>query len=136
MRRRTIVVMSVVILATIAGAIALARRSASESRPTDASLLRNLGDEYDNGGLFQFFWNTRGKNNDLTLMALERLNDRRYADVFRKAVAEFNAEWSQMAAAWGSFDKTMDVATYSAAVAQSAIPALDREWAALPPISP
>ena len=126
--------MLVAIAAATVGTVAA--MSARDRKPSDAALLRTLAVEYDNGGLFQFFWNTRGESNEATLAALKRRGDGPHAEVFRKAVAAFDAELQAFQSSWQSSDNLLDGAVYSAAVERSSIPSLDRDWAALPPLAP
>ena len=135
--RRKAMLFVVFLVAIVAATVAtVATRSNRDPKPDDAALLRNLAVEYDDGGLFQFFWNTRGKDNEATLAALKRRGDSRHAELFRTAVAAFDAELPTFQSSWQSFDSKHDVAVYSATVAHSSIPSLDREWAALPPLAP
>jgi hypothetical protein len=127
---------AILILFLVAAAGVVVGTSAHrQSKPSDAALIETLGYEYDNGGLFQFFWNTRGADNDDTLAALERGGDKPHAEVFRRAVAAFEAERPSLESAWQSFDDGNDLELYASAAAQSAISALDDEWGTLPSLT-
>ena len=122
------------LLASVAAFAAVAGIGLAISQPSnrDVSRLETLQYEYDNGGLFQFFWNSRGEHNAATLAALKRSGHDRHAELFKRAILAFEAEKSMLQVEWKTFDDTHDVSVYSVAVARSAIAALDAEWATLP----
>lgn len=134
MSRRSInSLLASVVAFTAAAAIGLAIHNPSNR---DGGRLETFQYEYDNGGLFQFFWNTRGNDNAATLAALQRTGHDRHAELFERAILAYEAEKSILQGAWTTFDDTRDVSVYSLAVERSAIPALDAEWATLPSLTP
>ena len=124
--------MLVAFLATLTALTAI-RTAFHRSTNSDAALIETLQYEYDNGGLFQFFWNTRGEENENTLAALQRAGFGRHADLFGRVVAEFDAERETLAAAWKN---PFDMDAYSSAAQRSAITACDIEWGKLPRLVP
>lgn len=125
---------SILLLASIGAVAAVLTAGLALHRSTnrDRELLARLQLEYDNGGLFQYFWNTRGEDNAATLAALQRTGHDRHAAVFAEAIQVFEAERSMLESVWSE----LDVSAYSEAVERSAIPTLDAQWGALPPLVP
>jgi len=109
------------------GSLVLVRRPASVS-----DVLRKLDFEYQNGGLFQFFWNTRGRQNAVTLEALRRAGLPDHARLFAQAVQIFEGEKPWLEHDWRAFDASPDVRIYAAARARSGFASLDAAWQALP----
>ena len=105
----------------------------ASAQPGEDELLDNLDYQYSNGGLFQYFWNTRGEHASETLGALQARGLTDHARVFAEAIALFEKERSDFEAEWRLFDRhRWDSTRYGAASDKSAIPALDDAWAALP----
>ena len=129
---------TVTLLASVAALAAAVAIGLAIHHPSnrDGARLETLQYEYYDGGLFQFFWNTRGKDNAATLAALQRTGHDRHAELFERAILAYEAEKSVLQGAWTTFDDTRDVSVYSVAVERSTIPALDEEWATLPSLIP
>ena len=120
-------------LAVAAALAVLAVGSLVLRRPArDSDLLGKLDLEYQNGGLFQFFWNTRGRQNAVTLEALTRAGLPEHARLFEQAVQIFEAEKRRLEDDWKAFDASRDPGIYAAAKARSRIASLDAARQALP----
>ena len=131
MRRRGIVL--VVFIATFTAITAIGL-TIHRSNKSDGVLIGTLEYEYDNGGLFQFFWNSRGKDNEATLTALQHAGFGRHADLFRRVVAVFESERATLEAAWNN--RADIINAYTSAEQRSAIPGFDIEWGKLPRLVP
>ena len=133
MRSRKVAGAAVGVLLVVALSVPVLK--AARDRPSNEDLVRLLDDEFQNGGLYQYFWNTRGKYNKATLTALKGEGLTEHAQVFSEAVARFDEELPAFEAQWRSRGSQDQLAqAYSQAVNASAIPALDQPWLDLGPL--
>jgi hypothetical protein len=107
----------------------------ASATPSDDELLDKLDSQWQNGGMLQYFWNTRGEHASETLAALQLRGCTDHARVFAEAIARFEKERPGLEAEWRLFDRPpWDANRYGVVEQRSAISALDDGWAALPPL--
>ena len=122
------------VVAALATAAALVAWGLTSHRSSDDDLIANLDLEVPNGGLYQYFWNTRGKDRVDTLEALRAKGRSHHAAILAEAIARFETELPQFEAEWKLWDRGPDVNRYAVAAGKSTIPELDAAWVALTPL--